>query len=72
MDDGYDPDEQAGGEGGGGGPTIGERLAVIETLLRSAATREDLSKLEIRMLKWGVGIVFGSVALALAIAKFFE
>ena len=70
MDNAYDPEETGDGSGGGGS-SVGERLARLETLVLALASREDLSGMEVRMLKWGIGIVIGSVGLAIAIVKLF-
>lgn len=57
--------------GNGNGSDLRDRITRIETRLEVVATREDLSKMEIRMLKWGLMIVLGSVSLAIAITKLF-
>ena len=70
VNEGYEP-EEGDNSGGDTGSTTSERLTRLETLLRAVATREDLSNMEVGMRKWGIGIFASSIALVLAMAKFF-
>lgn len=52
-----------------GSGSVEARLTVIETLLKEVATRADLSQMEVRMLKWGIGILISAVGLSIAIVN---
>ena len=50
--------------------TIEERVSYIEGRLDSLATKEDLASLESRLIKWMIGMVISSVAIATTLALF--
>lgn len=47
--------------------TLEERETLLETELRHLASKEDLAKLETRLIKWMIGAVATSTLLASAI-----
>ena len=47
--------------------TLEERASSLETELRHLASKEDLAKLETRLIKWMIGAVATSTLLASAI-----
>lgn len=47
--------------------TLEERVTSLETELRHLASKEDLAKLETRLIKWMIGAVATSTLLASAI-----
>ena len=49
-----------------------ERLARIEARLDGFATKEDLARLETRLVKWMVGLMLGAAMLATAFATLIE
>ena len=52
--------------------TIEERVSYIEGRLDSLATKEDLASLESRLIKWMIGMVISSVAIATTLALFIQ
>ena len=48
--------------------TTEERLAGIEAIIPTLATKADLAELETRLIKWMVGLMVASVAAASTIA----
>ena len=49
-----------------------ERLARIEARLDGFATKEDLARLETRLVKWMMGLMLGAAMLATAFATLIE
>ena len=77
------PEPKGSGTGGSDGGiearlrSVEQRLIKVETLLESAATKEDIQSLKTDMeknansqLKWGIGILFAALATALAVMNF--
>ena len=48
--------------------TVEESVTALETIIPTLATKEDLSKLEVRLIKWIVGMMLSSVAIATTVA----
>ncbi len=48
--------------------TVEQRVSYVEGKLDSLATKADLAELETRLIKWIIGMMVGSVAVASTIA----
>ena len=48
--------------------TVEQRVSYVEGKLDSLATKADLAELETRLIKWIIGMMVGSVAIASSIA----
>ena len=48
--------------------TVDQRVSYVEGKLDSLATKADLAELETRLIKWIIGMMVGSVAIASTIA----
>ncbi len=48
--------------------TVEQRVSYVEGKLDSLATKADLAELETRLIKWIIGMMVGSVAIASTIA----
>ena len=52
--------------------TIEERLSRLEGGYEHLSTKEDLARLETRLIKWIIGIMIGSIAIASTFALLIE
>ena len=52
--------------------SVEERLIRLETKQETLATKEDLAKLEARLIKWMVGVMVASIVAASAVATLVE
>ena len=52
--------------------SVEQRVSYIEGKIDSLATKEDLAQLEVKLIKWMLALMVGSITLAASIALFIE